>query len=205
MTMMTRIERAFPSATLFLAALLAVACQSSETAGPPESSAPARVAEAAPGGGSSARAIEASAPAPARGTGASEPGTHRPGFYTREVDGRLWVFRTDDMRLYWFLESGSSGPGEPAESVTLVGAGPGGRTLRGPDRDTLLAYLASKPGFQVEVLDGGVWVFRRDGADLERFRAGEELAAEVIFVGAGPLGATLRAAEREVLEDYLAL
>ena len=38
-----------------------------------------------------------------------------------------------------FLESG-----EPAMSVTRIGAGPDGLTLRGPDRDVLDAYARAR-------------------------------------------------------------
>ena len=32
-------------------------------------------------------------------------------------------------------------------------------TLKGPDRETLLEYVAQKPGFDVRVSDGRLWVF----------------------------------------------
>ena len=47
----------------------------------------------------------------------------------------LWVFRTGSDALGEFLASG-----EPAKSVTRIGAGPDGLTLRGPDRAVLDAY-----------------------------------------------------------------
>ncbi len=62
-----------------------------------------------------------------------------PGFHTEVVDGRLWVLVKGTEELDQFLEVG-----ELAKSVTLIKAGPGGISLRGPSRETLHAYLAAK-------------------------------------------------------------
>ena len=63
----------------------------------------------------------------------------RDGFETLRVDGRLWVFETGSEALAAFRAHG-----EPAAHVTLVGVGPLGLTLKGPDRDTLDRYQRSQ-------------------------------------------------------------
>jgi hypothetical protein len=58
------------------------------------------------------------------------------GFVVKVVDGRLWVFRAGSPEL-----ADAERQGEPEKSVTRPGAGPEGLTLRGPDAETLEAYL----------------------------------------------------------------
>ena len=53
-----------------------------------------------------------------------------------EEGGRLWVFRTGSKALDQFLSAG-----EPAKSVTRIGVGPEGQTVRAPDVETIEAYL----------------------------------------------------------------
>ena len=74
----------------------------------------------------------------------------KPGFYAQEVDGRLWVFRNDDMELLTFLETG-----EPAKSVTMIGAGPKGETLRGPPCVIPQAALVAVHGDGLDVPEPG--------------------------------------------------
>lgn len=62
----------------------------------------------------------------------------RPGFVTQLEDGRLWVFRAGSKELAEFQAKG-----EPAKQVVRPGAGPGRITLKGPDAETLDAYLAA--------------------------------------------------------------
>ncbi len=61
----------------------------------------------------------------------------RPGFFTAIVDGRLWVFRKDDRKSIDEFQT----QGEPAKSVSRIGAGPNRMTIRAPDAETLDAYL----------------------------------------------------------------
>ncbi len=110
----------------------------------------------------------------------------KPGFVTRIDENRLWVF----------AEGQTTEPSE--KSVTLVGAGPNGMTVRANDRATAVAYLATRPGFEVEVEDERIWVFR-EGASTEKTEKC------VTLVGAGPLGRTLKGQDRETLDAYLAL
>lgn len=60
----------------------------------------------------------------------------KPGFVTFEVDGRVWVFKTDSDALKQFQEHG-----EPAKQVTLIGKGPKGKTLKSDDMKTAEEYL----------------------------------------------------------------
>ncbi len=59
----------------------------------------------------------------------------KPGFKVFMEDGRLWVFEEGSEALAEFQRVG-----EPAKSVTLVGAGPNGLTLRGAEREVLDRY-----------------------------------------------------------------
>lgn len=86
---------------------------------------------------------EAPAPAdlpadPADAAGAVAGGFAKPGFQTFERDGRLWVFRDGSEDLAAFLEHG-----EPAKSVTSIGTGPGGMSMRSGDLETIKDYLAA--------------------------------------------------------------
>ena len=135
----------------------------------------------------------------------------RPGFQVFEDDGRIWVLRDGSEDLKEFLAVG-----EPAKSVTLIGVGPGGRTVRGPDKATIGAWLGAfgsvagrstaygRPGFDVFERDGRLWVFASDSKDLESFLAHGEPAKSVTLVGAGPEGRTLIGPSREVLDSYRA-
>lgn len=110
----------------------------------------------------------------------------KPGFSVElDDDGRLWVFEADAA-----ME-------RPEKHITLVGAGPRGMTVKSLNRSTALAYLATKTGFSVVVdEDGRLWVFRGE--------AGEMPEKHVTRVGAGPLGTTVKAIDRDTLAAYLA-
>jgi hypothetical protein len=60
------------------------------------------------------------------------------GFATFVRDGRVWVFREGSKDLAEFEKTG-----EPAKSVTLIGTGPLGMTVKAPDAETIDAYLAA--------------------------------------------------------------
>jgi hypothetical protein len=60
------------------------------------------------------------------------------GFATFVREGRIWVFRPDSKDLEEFLKTG-----EPAKQVTRIGAGPMRMTVKGPDAETIDAYLGS--------------------------------------------------------------
>ena len=63
----------------------------------------------------------------------------KPGYKTFVEDGRLWVFAEGSDGLKSYLASG-----EPAKSVTVLGKGPGGMTIKSVDKETIDAYLAAK-------------------------------------------------------------
>lgn len=82
------------------------------------------------------------AAAPAPGLPQREPVGSRwdkPGFWTREVDGRLWVFRSGSRELAAFRRDGP-----PARQVTRLGVGPNGMAIKAPDAGIIDAYLAAK-------------------------------------------------------------
>jgi len=123
----------------------------------------------------------------------------KPGFVTRVVDGRLWVFRCGTNELADFLASG-----ELAKHVIRPKAGPLGMTLKAPDSETMALFLASKPGFAILLDDGRIWVFREGSEDFAKMQAGIELAKHVIRPKAGPLGMTIKAPDSETIAAYLA-
>ncbi len=125
--------------------------------------------------------------------------TARPGFATFIVDGRLWVLVPGTEAYAEFVASG-----EPAKSVTRVGAGPGGMTIRSGDIETIDAYLATRNGFETFIVDGRLWVFKAGAEDLAEFKASGEPAKSVTRVGAGPNGMTIRSGDSETIDAYLA-
>lgn len=60
------------------------------------------------------------------------------GFVTFVDEGRLWIFKagSDELKAY-------QDDGEPAKIVIRVGAGPNGMTVKGPDAETIDAYLSA--------------------------------------------------------------
>jgi hypothetical protein len=59
------------------------------------------------------------------------------GFATFVLEGRVWVFRPGSKELAEFEKTG-----EPAKSVTRIAAGPLNMTVKGPDPETIDAYLS---------------------------------------------------------------
>jgi hypothetical protein len=96
----------------------------------------------------------------------------REGFSTSVREGRIWVFRPGSKELAEFEKSG-----EPAKSVTRIGAGPLGMTVKGPDPDTITEYLCSKRGFVVACEDGRLWLFRAGSKELAEFEKQGELGS----------------------------
>lgn len=108
--------------------------------------------------------------------------TQKPGFRT-EVDiehNRLWVLRGDQQKS--------------DKHITFIRKGPGHMSVAALDRETALLYLATRPGFQVEVEDGRLWVLREGQEKSEK---------HITKIGAGPLNATVKAIDRATLLEYL--
>ena len=71
-------------------------------------------------------------------------------------------------------------------------------TIKALDKNTALEYIASKPGFEVAVDDDGrLWIFPAGAAK-------EMPEKHITRVGAGPLGSTIKCADRETLDNYMA-
>jgi hypothetical protein len=121
----------------------------------------------------------------------------RDGFATQLEDGRLWVFAADSEALAEFRKHG-----EPAKCTTLIGAGPGGMTLKGPDRETLDAYLGTRPGFAARVEDGRLWVFRAGSSELADYDANGAPALCATVIGIGPGGMTVKSPDRQTIQDW---
>lgn len=111
---------------------------------------------------------------------AASKSTCAAGLTTSVEDGRLWVLKAGEKKS--------------DKHITLIGAGPGGMTIKADSKDTAIEYLAAKPGFNVSVEDGRVWVLK----------AGEKKSDKhITMIGAGPLGATLKAADKSSALEYL--
>lgn len=121
----------------------------------------------------------------------------KPGFYTYPDGERLWVFRHDAKELQKFVDSGDLG-----KRVVIPRAGPEGRTVKAPDRETVIEYMAQKPGFETRMKEGRLWIFRAGSKNVTTFDAGGEPAKRVTFVKQGPLDTTLMAFDRAVLDDW---
>jgi hypothetical protein len=64
---------------------------------------------------------------------------NKPGFVAEIRDGRLWVFREGSPEHEEFKKFG-----ELTKSVTRIGAGPNGMTIRAADVQTLDDYIKAK-------------------------------------------------------------
>ncbi|MCG8586710.1 MAG: hypothetical protein MI757_18565, partial [Pirellulales bacterium] len=125
--------------------------------------------------------------------------THKPGFKTFIVDGRVWVFAEDSPQIAKFKEHG-----ELAKQVIRPGGGPQGMTIKSEDAATIDKYMNDKPGFVTAVVDGRLWIFRPGSEDLAEFKKNGEPAKSVTFPNAGRRGMTLKAPDRETILAYLA-
>ncbi len=121
----------------------------------------------------------------------------REGFVTELVDGRIWAFHEDAPELETFKRGG-----ELAKHVTRIGVGPGNTTVKAPDSETILAYVAAREGFRCFVDDGRLWVFADGISDLKAFAQGGEPAKHVTRIGAGPMGCTIKAPDAATLQAY---
>ncbi len=109
----------------------------------------------------------------------------KPGFVTQIEDGRLWVFRANDKH-------------EKAEKhISLIGAGPAGMTVKALNKETALAYIATREGFNVEIEDGRLWVFKAGGP-------AKKAEKHITLVGAGPRGMTIKALDKNTALEYIA-
>jgi len=120
------------------------------------------------------------------------------GFQSKMIDDRLWVYSdTDEEAAAVF------GGEEPAKNATIPAAGPLGISLRSTDLDTIVAYIAAKPGFAVRNVEGVLWVFKSGTPELADFDAGNEPAKNATIPAAGPCGMSLRSTELNTIVDYL--
>ena len=172
----------------------AVVVHEAAPAGSPDAGTPAAPAPSGPSG---------DAPAVAHRGPVGSDGYAVPGFHVQEEDGRLWVFKRGSADHASFELKG-----EPAKRVTLIAAGPDGKTLLGADKAVLEDFAASHkyaaPGFVVIGDEGRLWVFRRGSEDLASFIAKGEPAKRVTLIAAGPDGKTLLGADKAAMQDYAA-
>ncbi|MEX2673814.1 MAG: hypothetical protein WD294_17075 [Phycisphaeraceae bacterium] len=112
-----------------------------------------------------------------------------------EHDRPGFVTSVEDDRLLWVWPDGAERE-KPVKQVRLVGAGPDGLTIVAPDQETATRYLATKPGYQIDLAENRLWVWRDD-------QQPEKTAKQVRMVAAGPRGTTLVGQDRQTLVDYL--
>ncbi len=60
-----------------------------------------------------------------------------------------------------------------------------------------------RPGFETEIEDGRLWVFREGSKELEEFKKTGEPAVQFNNIGAGPDGMTVKSPSEETLNEYL--
>lgn len=83
------------------------------------------------------------------------------------------------------------------------------KTLFGTIAGSLLLVGAAtasefdKAGFVTEIEDGRLWVFKVDSEELKQFHQYGEPAKQFTQIGAGPNGMTVKAANIDVLNEYL--
>ncbi|MCC9606057.1 hypothetical protein LOC68_19795 [Blastopirellula sp. JC732] len=130
-------------------------------------------------------------------TSADKAAFDKPGFVTFEDDGRLWVFNLNNPNLADFLSVG-----ELTKQVIRPGVGPSAMTLKSDEMETILGYLAAKPGFVTAIEDGRVWVLKEGSDAAKEFLASGEPAKQVIRPGVGPLGTTLKSDDAATIAAY---
>ncbi|MCX8083620.1 MAG: hypothetical protein N3C60_01685 [Calditerrivibrio sp.] len=140
----------------------------------------------------------------------------RPGFKTKIVDNRLWVFKEGDKEYAKFEKDG-----ELAKHVTLPLAGPLKVTIKAPDKETVDEYLKaygnleeaevdwsrynfSKAGFITKIVDGRLWVFKEGDKEYAKFEKDGELAKHVTIPAGGPHGITIKGPDKETIDAYMA-
>ncbi len=131
-------------------------------------------------------------------TSADKSKYNKPGFVAIEDDGYLWVFDINSPELSKVLSGG-----ELAKHTSLLGVGPGGMTVKAPDSETIIRYIAAKPGFHTFVRDDRLWVFTLWSSELEEFLKSGELAKHTTLLGAGPMEMTIRAPDMDTIDAYL--
>lgn len=130
-------------------------------------------------------------------TSADRAAFDKPGYVTFEDDGRLWVFDLTNPNLADFLTIG-----ELTKQVIRPGVGPSGMTIKSDEMETILGYLAAKPGFLTAIEDGRVWVLREGSDAAKEFVAAGEPAKQVIRPGIGPMGTTLKSDDAATIAAY---
>jgi hypothetical protein len=203
----------FTMACIMAAATLALGgCKSTDNGPAKKAAAPSDKPAATVASGDTATANPAAAPAatPAGVHTFKGPDTEtlraymalRPGFATRVIDGKLWVFydNSNELKLVY-------AGGELAKHATRITATPDGvQTIKAPDGEVIDAYLASRPGFIARRIDGYLWVFRVGAPEYDVVKAGGELAKHVTKMSVGGDGqvVTIKASDTETITDYLA-
>lgn len=76
-------------------------------------------------------------------------------------------------------------------------------TLKSNESDTITNYLVQQEGFSVTIEDGRLWVFATGSDAHQSSLEHGEPAKCVVFPAAGPVGMTVKGADREVINAYL--
>ena len=130
------------------------------------------------------------------------PSTLRSGYITFETDDcRTWVFRDNSEALHSFAKGEK--PVKPAKKSIHTPAGV--TILQSDNLETLVGYLALKPGFTTRMIGGYLWVFRDTAAEPALVDEGVKLTKSVskIAEAAGDIR-TIKSPDMDTLNAYLA-
>ncbi len=130
------------------------------------------------------------------------PSTVQAGYITFQTDeGHTWVFRDNSETLHKFAK----GEELAKHTTKLVSTPAGVKTYKSDNIETLVGYLAMKPGYAARVLDGYLWVFYTNSPELSVVDSGGELAKHVTKIAnvAGDVR-TIKAPSIEIVKAYLA-
>jgi hypothetical protein len=117
----------------------------------------------------------------------------KPGFAVDVADGRVWVYRASSEEWAEHLKVGPSD-----KHVTIFDQG---RALKGPDMATLKAYVAAKPGFAVDFVDGRLWVYKAGSKEWAKHVAKGPSDKHVTLFDQGR---TLKGPDMDTLRAYAA-
>jgi hypothetical protein len=103
------------------------------------------------------------------------------GFTTEIEDGRLWVLK--------------AGEEKSEKRISYIGAGPMNMTILAQSKDAVVEYLAAKPGYDVQMIDGRLWIFKPGQKHSEK---------HITLIGAGPMYTSIKALDKETALEYMA-
>lgn len=68
-----------------------------------------------------------------------------------------------------------------------------------------MIYNFDRDGFVTKIHDNRLWVFKTGSKELGKFEKDGEIAKHVIIPAGGPFGVTVKAPDKETIEEYMSL